>query len=404
MKNTFKISYFLKHNARRKNGNTPIIGRITINGERAEFSPKIEVNPALWSVEFGKAKGRSAEAQRTNEALEAVSAIIHNNYNRMLEAGEVVTAAELKHTYTQVGKYPESLLGLFRKHNDDAMTLCRHGKLSYSICKKYELAYRRTRDFLLEKRGVNDIALSALTMIFIRDFELYLRTQCKLGINQTAKMIQFIKRITRMAHEVGIIRTDPFKDHRSKWKTPDIKFLTHSELQRIVAKEITVERLAIVRDLFVFSSYTGLSYVDIKELTMDYITTMPDDSMWIIQSRHKTGHMARIPLLSIPLAMIEKYSSKKSHGECIFPVMSNQKMNSYLKELADICEVRKNLTFHMSRHTFSTTVCLDNGISVETLSRMLGHINIKTTQIYAKITDKKVGEEMKMLEMLITKR
>lgn len=262
--------------------------------------------------------------------------------------------------------------------------------------KKYELAYRRVQEFMLYQYSQMDIYLDNLNLQFVNDFEIYLRANCKLGINMTAKMIQFLKKVVNLVRDLGIIHFNPFYLHHTKWEKVKIEYLTKQEIKKIICKEITIKRLDVVRNLFLFGIFTGLSYIDIKNLTINNIQQQHDGSFWIITLRQKTGNSVELPLLDIPKKIIEKYEEELDDKK-LLPVMSNQKLNSYLKELADICGITKHLNFHVARHSFSTSIMLDHGVSMETLSRVLGHSNIKTTQIYAKVTNRKISYEMNLL-------
>ena len=291
--------------------------------------------------------------------------------------------------YTQTEMYPQSLLALFRKHNEDELKLVGHGRVMDTY-KKYELAYRRVQEFMLYQYSQTDIYLDNLNLQFVNDFEIYLRANCKLGINMIAKMIQFLKKVVNLARDLGIIHFDLFYLHHTKWEKVKIEYLTKQEIKKIICKEITIKRLDVVRDIFLFGVFTGLSYIDIKNLTVNNIQQQYDGSFGIITSRQKTDNSVELPLLDIPRRIIAKYREERDDKK-LLPVMSNQKLNSYLKELADICGITKRLNFHVARHSFSTSIMLDHGVSMETLSRVLGHSNIKTTQIYAKVTNRKVS-------------
>lgn len=395
MKYTFRISFFLKKSIVRKNGNSPIIGRITLNREKVEFSTKLGISSSKWDVEVGEAKGNSQEAFSLNEDLNSIRMTLYTYYRNLSERCEIVTAEKIRQMYTQTETYPQTLLTLFKKHNDDELKLVGHGR-SMSTYKKYDLAYRRVQDFMLYKYSKNDIYLDNLNLEFINDFEIYLRTNCNLGVNMTAKMIQFLKKVVNLARNIGIIGFDPFFQHQSKWAKVNIEYLTKQEIKKITKKELPIKRMDVVRDIFLFSVFTGLSYIDIKNLTVNNIQQQHDGSYWIITKRQKTDNSVELPLLDIPQKIIAKYESERK-DLTLLPVMSNQKMNSYLKEIADVCGIHKRLTFHVARHSFSTSIMLDHGVSMETLSKVLGHSNIKTTQIYAKVTNKKVNYEMSAL-------
>lgn len=395
MKYTFRISFFLKKSVVRKNGKSPIIGRITLNGERVEFSTKLNIESSKWSVEKGEAKGNSYETLIVNNDLNSIRMTLYTYYRNLSEKCEIITADKLRKMYTQTKMYPQTLLTLFRKHNDDELKLVGYGRVMDTY-EKYELAYRRVQEFMLFQYAKEDIYLENLNLQFVNDFEIYLRVNCKLSVNMTAKMIQFLKKVVKLARDLGIIHFDPFFLHKTKWEKTEIEYLTQYEIKKIVEKEITIKRLDVVRDIFLFGIFTGLSYVDIRNLTVNNIQRQHDGSYWIITSRQKTNNSVELPLLSIPQRIISKYEEERE-GIKLLPVMSNQKLNSYLKELADICGINKRLTFHVARHSFSTSIMLDHGVSIETLSKVLGHSNIRTTQIYAKITNRKVSYEMSVL-------
>jgi len=395
MKYTFRISFFLKKSIVRKNGKSPIVARITLNGEKVEFSTKLSIEASRWDVNTGEAKGNSHEVATLNNDLSSIRMTLYTYYRNLSEKCEVITAEKLRKMYTQTDMYPQTLLTLFRKHNDDELKLVGYGRVMDTY-KKYELAYRRVQEFLFYQYSKEDIYLDNLNLQFVNDFEIYLRANCKLGVNMTAKMIQFLKKVVNLAKNIGVISFDPFYMHHTKWEKVKIDYLTKQEIKKIARKEITIKRLDIVRDIFLFSIFTGLSYIDIKNLTVNNIQEQYDGSYWLITKRQKTNNCVELPLLEIPLKIIAKYEEERN-GLNLLPVMSNQKMNSYLKELADICGINKRFTFHLARHSFSTSVMLDHGVSIETLSRVLGHANIKTTQIYAKVTNKKVSDEMNIL-------
>lgn len=301
---------------------------------------------------------------------------------------------KIKKLYTQTDMYPKTLLSLFEKHNEDALKLVGNG-CSIVTYKKYDLAYRRVKTFLLQKCGKEDIYLDNLNLQFIND-ELYLRTECKLGINMASKMIQLLKKIVIQAKKLGIIGFDPFFQHQTKWEKVNVEYLTKQEIEKIIKKGITIKRLDVVRDIFLFSIFTGLSYINIKNLTVDHIELRYNDSFWISTKRQKTNTNVELPLLDVPLKIMDKYKNERKGVE-LLPVMSNQKLNAYLKELADICGIKKRLTHHVARHSFSVSIMLDNGASMEALSKVLGHKNIKTTQLYGKVTNMKVHKEMTTL-------
>jgi integrase len=242
----------------------------------------------------------------------------------------------------------------------------------------------------------DDIPINKLDHEFIVDFEFYLRSSCKISMVSAAKYIKNLKKIVNSCIAHSWIPKNPFANYKSKAKAGERVYLSQDELTNIYEKQFTIERLAQVKDIFLFCCYTGLAYADIKKLKRQEIAIGIDGGFWIFTKRKKTDTSTRVPLLEIAIEILDKY---KDHPHCeaegtLLPVLSNQKMNAYLKEIADICNITKTLTFHIARHTFATTVTLSNGVPIETVSKMLGHTNIKTTQHYAKILDIKVSNDM----------
>lgn len=263
--------------------------------------------------------------------------------------------------------------------------------------RKYEVTRRHLADFIHDKYNLSDIPIREITPMFITDFELYLRTACKCGYNTAAKFLLFLKSIIIVARNNGILTKDPFANYKIQMKKVDRGYLTEDEIKIILKKKMVSERLEHVRDLFIFSCFTGLAYSDVANLREENIRKSFDGKLWIMTKRQKTNTDVNVPLLDIPKMILKKYKGKLPNGK-ILPVISNQKLNAYLKEIADICGIKKNLTFHLARHTFATTTTLAKGVPIETVSKMLGHTNIETTQIYARITNSKIGNDMQGLD------
>ena len=262
-----------------------------------------------------------------------------------------------------------------------------------------KVTMENANEFLDMKRNGSKVVANATSIspMFITDFELYLRTACKCGYNTTAKFMQFFKRIIIIARNNGILVGDPFASYKIRLEKVDRGYLTEDEIKIILKKKMVSERLEHVRDLFVFSCFCGLAYSDVANLRQENIQKSFDGNLWIITKRQKTNTDVNVPLLDIPKMILKKYKGKLPDGK-ILPVISNQKLNAYLKEIADICGIKKNLTFHLARHTFATTTTLSKGVPIETVSKMLGHTNIETTQIYARITNSKIGSDMQGLD------
>ncbi len=390
-KSTFNILFYLKRSGLKANGKMPIMGRITVNGKAIQFGAKLEVNPKIWDVKAGKAVGRSQEVIDINSILESIKATMTKIYRELQERETTVSPERIKNIFFGIEIQQQMFLELFKKHNEDVEKLVGINK-SKATLQKYEVTRKHLTKFIKEKYNRSDIGIKEIDYLFITDFEVYLLTTAGCNPNTTAKFMQFFKRIVIIAKNNGWLKTDPFANYKIRIKKVDRGYLQQNEIEKIMAKKFPTKRLDQVRDIFIFSCFCGLAYIDVKNLKEENIRTSFDGELWIMGKREKTGVSFSIPLLEIPKKILEKYNGKLSDNR-ILPVPSNQKMNSYLKEIGAVCGINKELTFHLARHTFAT-LTLSKGVSIESVSKMLGHTNIKTTQIYARITDAKVGHDM----------
>ena len=395
MKSTFKVLFYLKRNAIRKDGKMPIITRITVDGIIGQFNTKLEIQPSYWSVKTGKVIGHPSDSKQHNAQLEEIKASLHSIYHELQRKDNYVTAEKVKNEFLGISENHETLLSLFQKHNEDVKKLIGISK-SAGTYQKYEVTRRHLQKFMQIKYQISDISLKEIKHLFVTDFEIYLLTTAVCNTNTTAKFMQFFKRIILIARNNGLIATDPFANYKIRLINVHRGYLTQEDVEKILKKEFAIKRLELVRDIFIFSCFTGLSYIDVKNLTNKEIRTSFDNNLWIMTKRQKTKVDSNILLLDVPKMIIEKYKGKSINDQ-VLPILSNQKMNAYLKEVGDLCEVDKELTFHLARHTFATTITLAKGVPIETVSKMLGHTNIKTTQIYARITDSKISNDMQAL-------
>ena len=396
MKSTFSICFYVKKDKQKANGTYPLFVRITVDGVASRFNTKLDVSPDIWDAKAGKAAGRSAEAGRINRMLSDINASLNTIYHEMQRRDNYVTAEKVKNEFLGHSDNHETILALFQKHNDDVKQLIGISKTKATY-QKYEVTKRHLTEFIQRKYHLSDISIKEITPMFITDFELYLRTACKCGYNTTAKFMQFLKRIIIIARNNGILEKDPFANYKIRLEKVDRGYLTEDEIKIILKKKMASERLEHVRDLFIFSCFCGLAYSDVANLREENIRKSFDGNLWIMTKRQKTNTDVNVPLLDIPKMILKKYKGKLPNGK-ILPVISNQKLNAYLKEIADICGIKKNLTFHLARHTFATTTTLAKCVPIETVSKMLGHTNIETTQIYARITNSKISNDMQGLD------
>lgn len=386
--------------ARSKDNQASIYARITVNGKRATLSLKRKVPVTDWDAYRGRARGKNQNARTLNNYLEEVYSDLFKCYQDLKTERKLITSNAIKARYLGEDELNHSIKDIINYHYEDM-----EGKLKWGTQKNYYTTEKYISKFLLKSYKTTDMYLRDLDYNFILKFEKSLRGyvpkdhQRKMGNNTVMKHIERFRKLINLALKLGWIEKDPFINFKAHIIKAERGFLSSDELNAIEEKRFSIERLQLVKDLFVFSCYTSLSYIDVINLTEDNINIGIDGELWIHYRREKTTKTIRIPLLPKALEVMETYKNNhesKAQGS-IFPKISNQKLNSYLKEIADVCGIKKNLTFHIARHTFATTVTLSNGIPIETVSKMLGHSKISTTQIYAKVIERKVSDDMKKL-------
>ncbi len=394
---TFKILFVVKQSRTHKNGYTPVYLRVTVNGQRSEISVNLKVKPANWNTIAGKSTGNSREDQEINHRLDTIRMRIMQIYREMELDKEEISAKKIIDQYLGRNNKPTiMLLEVFQEHNQRCRQLI--GKdIAAATVTRYETSLKHTSNFVQFSYNKEDIPIEEVNHKFITDYEFYLKTQRNCSHNTTTKYLKNFKKIIRIALANDYINKDPFANIKFTLEEVEREFLEDSEIQRIMDKEITIERLSQVRDIFVFSIFTGLAFSDLKGLTSEHIATDNNGALWIRKKRQKTNNMCNIPLLDVPKQILEKY---KNHPVCIqkktlLPVLCNQKMNAYLKELADICAITKQISTHTGRHSFGTSVALANGVSIENVAKMLGHSDTKMTRHYAKVLDKSIMRDMK---------
>ena len=394
MKSIFRVVFYLRSNYVNKEGKTSVMLRIYLNNERLSLgSTGISVKSSQWDKEKERIKGRTTEALNTNLQLDNIASGLQSIFRR-IEMSDVVSLERIKSEFLGKKEEIDTLMQLFEKHNGDVAK-----QVGVSVGKatlqKYNICKRHFSEFLEKQYKRSDLKLTELTYVVIREFDLYLRTEVGQNPNTATKTMKTFKTITLLGQKMGVLLHDPFMNHRFHIEPVNRGFLTDEEILLIANKDLGISRLELVRDIFIFSCFTGLAYIDVSNLTPDHIVTL-GDKQWIMTQRQKTSVETNVLLLDIPKAIIAKYGGKTYRNGKLFPMLTNQKTNSYLKEIADICGIKKNLTFHLARHTFAT-MSLSKGVPMESVSKMLGHTNIRTTQIYARITNKKIEHDMEEL-------
>ncbi len=399
--NTFSvlnISFLIRKNRTNKHGEAPIYMRISIDQRRAEIATGRYINPLNWNSKLNKAFSKKKGGSQINQFLDVLKNGIFDHHTAMVKKGEHITTQTLKNRFLGIEEDKKTVLEVFEYHNKQISEL---SGISYSpaTIQRYVTTLGHIKNFIKHLYKTDDIALNQLKYSFITDLEHYFRTVRNCNNNTTYKYIKNFKKVINIAIRNEWLEKDPFAKYKSSLVEVKREYLSKDELHQLEHLKINLSRLDIVRDIFIFSCYSGLAYIDVANLTMDNIQKGIDGNLWVIIQRQKTKVPSNIPLLPKALALIEKYRfypAKKSE-EHILPNLSNQKLNAYLKELADLASIKKNLTFHIARHTFATTLTLANGVPIESISSMLGHKNIRTTQIYSKVIDEKVSKDMNKL-------
>lgn len=397
MKNTFSTLFYPKRNDVDKRGKAPLYLRITVNGKRCELSTQRKVDLSKWDSTKEILKGKTAATRELNVHMSNIRTKLFKLYDKLQEENRDITAVSLKDAYVGKKKPEKMLLELFQEHNDQVDNLV--GKdFSAGTAERYRTAKKHVSDYIQREYKKNDIPVKNVNHKFITGFEYYLKTVRKCGHNTAIKYVVNFKKIIRIAYANDWITKDPFARWKVRLKKVEREFLSEEEIQQLLDTELHTERLEHVRDIFVFCCFTGLAYADVKKLNSNDLNFGIDGELWINTARTKTKSKANIPILPTAQMILDKYEdSPYLIDDKVLPVLTNQKMNAYLKEIAHLSGIKKNLTTHLARHTFATTVTLTNGVSIESVSKMLGHRNLRTTQHYAKILNRRVSEDMQML-------
>tara|TARA_R110002051_G_scaffold201693_1_gene268471 strand:+ start:6137 stop:7387 length:1251 start_codon:yes stop_codon:yes gene_type:complete len=396
---TFAIIFFTRKPKGLSN-ELSIYARITVNGKRSEISLKRSVLVNDWDVNKARCRGNTSKIRFLNAYLDEVYTKLLDCQKQLFAEGKMVSADSIKARYLGEDENHKSLRDIIEYHNSNMIDVLKFGTM-----KNYYTTEKYLYKFLADELKANDIYLKQLNHRFICDFEIFLRNnknsknELTLTNNGVMKHLERLKKIINLACKLEWISKNPFQMFQLKFKKFDREYLSERELELIENTFFTKEGLERVKNCFLFSCYTGLSYVDVKMLKSNHITRGIDNNYWIFTKREKTNETVKIPILPKALEIINKYKtfSKHNNGEKVLPLYSNQKINVYLKEIAEDCGIHKNLTFHVARHTFATTVMLSNGVPLETVSKLLGHTKLSTTQIYARVVETKISEDIQNL-------
>lgn len=399
------VLFYAKKSKTKSNLRVPIYLRITVNGKRAEFSTGKDVEISKWSSTQNRLKGNSEEARAINKYLDILQSNVLILENKLAMSRESFGAIDIKNLLTGANTTERYLIPIFEEHNSKIEKLL--GKeYAPATLKNFKTCLAHLKEFLWKFHKKSDIDIQKLEPSFLNDFDFFLRSKPNINNNSAVKHTKNLSKILKLCYQNNWIEKDLVIFYKGKFQEVNVNFLSEKEIKTIKNKDFIGSGLNIVRDIFIFSCYTGLAYIDIFNLTKEQITIDVDRNFWIMTNRQKTGTNSNIPLLPIAEEIIRKYENHPlvSNSGKLLPVFSNQKINEYLKTIADNCNINKKLTFHCARHTFATTITLSNNVPIESVSKMLGHKSIKTTQHYAKILDSKVSNDMNALKEKLSKK
>ena len=398
---TFSILFWI-NSSRAKDNMAEIYVRIVVNGKRANISLKTKIDIHKWNKNKGRLRTKDPGSLQINGFIEQTKSQIFQCYMDLKAKGETISAQLIKSHYLGEEDNQLSMKKIISYHNEKMGHV-----LHPDTMRHFQTSQAYIIEYIQKEYKSNDYLLKNLDYSFVIGFESFLRSykpkhyQPKIGNNTIMKHIQRLRKMIRMAFHMEWIEKDPFVKFKPRLIKKERDFLTQAELERLKQLSCSIERLTNVKDLFLFSCYTGIAYGDLMLLTNENIIQGEDGNNWIRTSRKKTSTQVKVPLLSPAIEILEKYknSYRTSITNTLLPVLSNQKVNAYLKEIAYLSQIKKHLTFHMARHTFATTVTLSNGVPLETISKVLGHTNLRTTQIYARVIEKKVSDDMNLLRL-----
>ena len=396
MNNELKVSFYIKREKSKAGSGSvyPIIGKIIIGNTIAQFSSKLKVEERIWDVKSGRATGKSRQAVELNREINKINLSIHASYKDILKRTGKVTAVEVKNAFQGIATAQKTVLMLFEEMMRDFKARIGIDRAA-STYKQYEVLHKQLKDFLKVQYHVNDIPFGELDLPFIEALEFYFRVKRRMkAATVKARLILFNKIVLSALHR-NIITRSPFTGFETGKITARNRSLNPEELERVISTPLESATQRFIRDMFVFSVFTGISYADLKKLSWKDIITEDDGSLWISADRQKTKTAFNVKLLDIPVQIMEYYRGLAS-GELVFPSMSLGQVNVGLKRIARHCNIDRALTYHMARYTFASQICLSQGVPIESVSRMLGHTNIHTTQRYARLNNEKIVNDMKL--------
>jgi integrase len=394
------INFLLRKNRESSDNKFPIYARFTFKNKRVELSTGIFIPKDHWEESKQRIKGKIPGASVSNERLDKMKTEIQDIFNQLRSTGDEFDAITIKNRLLNAQK-SKGVLFVFDYYLDSILAKLNKG-YSMETYKHYKSSRKRLAEFINTQFKKPDVPIQSINYKFLDSFDIYIKKDFNNQQNTAWNYHKHLRRVLNLAISLDYLDKNPYSKFKVGLDETHREILSMEELQRLEDKNIQIERLSVVRDIFIFACYTGLSFSDIAKLSRIHLQHGSDGKEWIIIDRSKTNNRCRIPILPKAREILKRYEDypKISNKDILLPVLTNQKMNSYLKELGDICDINKNITMHIARHTFATSVTLSNGVPIETVSKILGHTSLKTTQIYAKVLDKKISEDM---DLLLTK-
>lgn len=389
-RSTFAILFYINRTKVRKDGTCQLLCKISIDAKWEQIGTKVSVNPGIWNPEKGRADGRSENAITVNRAIDDLTREIREHYRRIKNSLGFITAEQVKNAVLGIGQKPLTLLALFREHNEEFRKRVGVDRIKESY-DSYQRSYKHLLAFVREKRGVEDVLLRNLDRVFYDDFELFLRTDRCLSPKTVHEHLYRLKKMTMRAVSQGTIRRDPYSRLHPELPKRKSRHLRLEDLKTLLTTPVEKPQLQFVRDMFIFSTFTGLAYADLKRLTVNDITQSEDGSWWIHIHRQKTGTLSSVRLLDIPLKIIEKYREQRQDDK-VFNLYKREYFIMLTHKLGEVYGFE--LTFHVARHTFATTVTLANDVALQNVSKMLGHSSTRMTQHYARVLDNSIMKDM----------
>ena len=398
---TFNVLFFIRKTRTVKSGETPIMLRITIQGQLAEMQLKRTIKPKLWSQAKEQCTGKDSKSVEVNRYLESVKLRLYEIHRTLEDENKLINPMEIKRRFLGLDEKHKMFFEVFQEHNDKCRELIGKDYAKVTIS-RFDTCLKYFKEMLLKQYHLKDIPMKEINNAIIQNYIHFLKSKKNLQENTVIRYMKVVKKITNMALANDWIDKNPFMNIHFHEQEVHKEFLTKEELEILRTKVFNVPRLELVRDIFLFQCWTGLAFIDVSELKPEHLVTDNEGNIWIRKARQKTKIMCNIPVLPVAASILDKY---KDVAECtgkLLPVLCNQRMNSYLKEIADVCGIHKNLSTHTARHSYATSICLANGVSMENVAKMLGYADTSVTKHYARVLDQNIFKDMQKVNSCLS--